>query len=351
MTQASIPRGFDALEAREQILRRAMETQSKYTEAIRSISHLRESFDKSLAPLRDLQRRYGEIMRTQDSYLEKIRESLSSMSTIAYIDPMKDIRVALDRHRNDVRRMSEVAELLKKSRWIAPELQPLSDINAWHKSVINRTQIQIAELLKRPAELEHLMQVAGHPDFLSASDNGVDRSTRVASREPTSADEVDVSTELRELSASIGETRTLQEFLAVLLRYAAKYGSIAGLFALLLFKEVLVSYAANQLPSVDTLLVTTGLTQREGAKEVRKNAQVELTDAQRETLRFVGAPSLDAHISPKQKSKVLARLSFGTPVVVNGKTGDWVFVVYRDPLSKEEVDGWMLARYVQKFDK
>jgi hypothetical protein len=84
---------------------------------------------------------------------------------------------------------------------------------------------------------------------------------------------------------------------------------------------------------------------------VKKNAQVALTDDQRNALRFISAPSLDAHASPKQKSKSLARLPFGTIVAITNKTGDWVHAVYKDPLTGEECDGWLLARYVTKFDK
>ncbi|WP_418303933.1 hypothetical protein [Pandoraea vervacti] len=48
---------------------------------------------------------------------------------------------------------------------------------------------------------------------------------------------------------------------------------------------------------------------------------------------------------------MLSRLPFGTRVVVDQQLGDWVHAVYRDPSSDEAREGWLLVRYVSKFNR
>lgn len=112
-----------------------------------------------------------------------------------------------------------------------------------------------------------------------------------------------------------------------------------------------MNWTAAQLPSFDIVASSAGLTPRAAIKEVQQNARVALTDEQRDALRFVSSPSLDVHLSPKMKSKATARLPFGSLVTVSQRLGDWVYAVYRDPVSREESEGWLLARYVKRFDK
>lgn len=306
-----------------------------------------------MAPAAELQRQFNATMRAQAGYLDQIRASLSYASTLAaaaWSNPMKEVRDVLDMHREEMRRISKFDALFRDFRKVNSEVERLLTVRDWHEEFVLQSQAQIASLLAQPAELDLLVQ-ATTPFDSHAIDDGQGQQTSIESPNGTADNPLTASAALSELSASIGETRTLYELLSVLLGYAARYGSLAGLFALALLREILVNWAASQLPTVDTLLTYTGLSRREATKEVQKTAQTVLTDGQRERLRFVASPSLDAHVSPKLKSRKQARLPFGCIVSVTGKSGDWFYVTYRDPLTKEESEGWLLARYVQRFDK
>ena len=46
-----------------------------------------------------------------------------------------------------------------------------------------------------------------------------------------------------------------------------------------------------------------------------------------------------------------AVVPLGTHIVVDQRIGDWVHAMYRGPLTDEECDGWLLARYVSMFNR
>jgi hypothetical protein len=253
-------------------------------------------------------------------------------------------------HQTDLQKMTAWADSLTRQISLPKEIENLWSSGAQHQRLIDQTQAQIAEFLQKPSSIDFLRKAFDEAKLgETPSESAYEMDSAV--NEGREISDARISKQLNELSASIAQTSTATEFFSVLLHYARAYGIPAGLFLLLLFRDVLVNWTAAQLPPFDTVASSVGLTQRAAIKEAQQNARVSLTDAQRDALRFVSAPSLSVHTTPKMKSKAVAQLPFGTLLTVSQRLGDWVYAVYRDPLTQEESEGWLLARYVKRFDK
>lgn len=68
-----------------------------------------------------------------------------------------------------------------------------------------------------------------------------------------------------------------------------------------------------------------------------------------ETFRFVTAATLTVRVNGKMKSPSIASLRFGQPVEIVRKEGDWTLIRYSDADNEVEIQGWVLSRYLKKF--
>lgn len=66
--------------------------------------------------------------------------------------------------------------------------------------------------------------------------------------------------------------------------------------------------------------------------------------------RFVSAKVIILRQNPKARSPEVGRLTFGKPVKLVKKEKDFALVLWRDQDSGAEIQGWVFARHLRKFD-
>lgn len=326
----AIQRQLEALQAPSLML------QKQFEELMSPALRLREQIEKINKPFSGIQEQIKALSRPFENLATRYSDSVGA--------ELKRLTEVSNQHSAHFREMADFVnsrhiEMLRvvnasdQARLMAQFAEPVMSVRTWmteHSSYTESIRQQIAAITAS-AGLSPAWSIAG--EGLSVENGG----------NPTA--------ELAELSDALGGTRTLAESAEVLLHYASGPASKISAIALNLLWLILLGWFINQLPSAVELEEKFGLTHREAVKAARASPPLDLSQDQREALRFVSAPSLSAHTSPKQKSKVLARLPFGTHVVVDNRVGDWVHAIFRDPLTGEESEGWLLARYVTKFDK
>ena len=68
-----------------------------------------------------------------------------------------------------------------------------------------------------------------------------------------------------------------------------------------------------------------------------------------ENFRFVSTQRLIVRKNGKMNSPSIAVLSFGQPIEVLKKTGNWTLVHYTDSANEVVVQGWVLSRYLKRY--
>jgi hypothetical protein len=320
-----------------------------------SITEAQKRFDQHFGTIAELQRRMNETISATHGPIDRLQKAIeeaasrTSRFTSPIIEQMERFQAFYARHDAEFKRLNVWADSLTQTAF-PKDFDKLRKLGAQHQRLIEQTQERIANYLGSPSSLTYLSAVIDggtwRSEVLSETD-GSDRDT-FKTREFS---DVEVATQLNELSASIAATTTSAELFSILLRYAKSFGIPTGLFLLLLFRDVLVNWTAAQLPSFDSLVTNSALPQRAAIKEVQQNGRIVLTDEQRDALRFISSPTLNVHVSSKMKSMTKGRLPFGTLVTVQQRMGDWMYCVYRDPLTRDEAEGWVLTRYVKRFEK
>jgi hypothetical protein len=66
--------------------------------------------------------------------------------------------------------------------------------------------------------------------------------------------------------------------------------------------------------------------------------------------RFISAKAVNVRLNPKARSPKLAELRFGAVVKVLRKEHDFALIVWKDTDSSAEIQGWVFARYLKKFN-
>ncbi|NIE63124.1 hypothetical protein [Burkholderia sp. Ax-1719] len=310
----AIQRQFEAVTAA------SVQAQKNFEKLIAPMNQLRLQIDQIGGPIAEIQKRMEETKRLYVGYDVSAR----------YVKQIREMADFVNRHHLDAALTSGLSDNIRKMGQLPTTLASLRVFGEEHTRYIERLRVQINNLAVSP-ELARTWSNAT-ADLATASGE-------------------DSNSEINEFSSSLGRTKTLAEAAEVLLHYAAGPATKVAHIAWQLLWTILIGWFINQLPGVAELEEKFGLTHREAVKAVRASPPLDLTEDQRESLRFVCAPILSAHISPKQRSKIRARLSFGTHVVVDQRIGDWVHAIYRDPLTGDEDEGWLLARYVSKFNR
>ncbi|MFM0375175.1 SH3 domain-containing protein [Paraburkholderia aspalathi] len=325
----------------EDLVSPAANFQKQFDQITRPFAQLQKQLGQATSPIAKLQKQLAASNKLYESVGAQFRDSIAAavkpMNSMPrlYIDQINEVANFVNRNHSEMARALELAENFRKQVQLPESLTRLGVLGQEHASYIERMRLQIAD-------------VANHPDLSRIFG---DTFIEPIGPESVPADITSDADALDDLSESLGRTRTIGETAEVLLRYAKRPATVVGRVALNLLWLVMLGWFTNQLPTATDLSQKFGLSHREAVKEMRASPPMELSPFQRESLRFVSAPTLAAHISPKQKSKVLALLPFGTRIAVNGRVGDWVYAIYRDPLTDEESEGWLLARYVSKFNR
>lgn len=90
---------------------------------------------------------------------------------------------------------------------------------------------------------------------------------------------------------------------------------------------------------------------RAAKKEVRQGASAAYSSTDLETFRFVTAKSLSVHQAGRQRSPTTDDIPFGKVVRLLRRDGSWSYVEYAGGATREVQQGWVLSRYLEKFDK
>lgn len=67
------------------------------------------------------------------------------------------------------------------------------------------------------------------------------------------------------------------------------------------------------------------------------------------SFRFVTSQTLSVRVNGRIKSPVIGTLRFAQPIEILKKEGDWTLVHYSDSENQVEIQGWVLSRYLKKF--
>lgn len=90
---------------------------------------------------------------------------------------------------------------------------------------------------------------------------------------------------------------------------------------------------------------------REDAKTIRTTAQKMIVSVEAlSEFRYVAAPILIVRQNPKARSPEISRFPFGTAVKVLEKGKDFYLIEWHSQDDKSEVQGWVFARYLSKFN-
>ncbi|RTZ48042.1 SH3 domain-containing protein [Candidimonas sp. SYP-B2681] len=89
---------------------------------------------------------------------------------------------------------------------------------------------------------------------------------------------------------------------------------------------------------------------QKGTKNIKPfaRAAIEVPELLNE-YRFVSAKVLNVRQNPRGTSPQIARLYFGNPVRIIKKDGDFILVRWTDKESDVEIQGWVFARYLERF--
>lgn len=68
------------------------------------------------------------------------------------------------------------------------------------------------------------------------------------------------------------------------------------------------------------------------------------------SFRFVTSQTLPVRVNGRIKSPIIGTLRFPQPVEILKKEGDWTLIHYSDSENQVELQGWVLSRYLKKFN-
>src|SRR5699024_1549367 len=77
---------------------------------------------------------------------------------------------------------------------------------------------------------------------------------------------------------------------------------------------------------------------------------IDLKNQFHNTLRTVTKDELKVRVSDKMKSNIKYTLKLGDVVKVEHKNRNWTKVVYTNKFTNEKEIGWVLTRYIKRFD-
>lgn len=94
-----------------------------------------------------------------------------------------------------------------------------------------------------------------------------------------------------------------------------------------------------------------GLTIREATKDVKANAAITYSPDDLRQFRFIKRSVLSVRLTSSIQSPKLDELYLGKTVRLLRREGDWSFIEYVDTDTTELKQGWVLSRYLSRFDQ
>lgn len=311
-----------------------------------------------LDPLQQIHRSLQEWQRQQrllesyrvQSYFEDAHKQLKVLQ-----EPAKQIKEALKLlHRNNIQK-----DILENFRTFQKQLSLVENYRVWvdpldkirndlQKSSIQPAFQQIQEQLReaiasRPwqVEIDLQLELLGKQSQIPS-----DKAQENQQINSVINDVVD-----RAISQSNNQ---LESFLAAL---SVEFSNVKDkpsqeIFAKYVYPLILAIIFSIINPASD-YFVKNELTrsERETKKEIKADVASAVNDANKlADFRFISRKSLEIHQNPGVKSPTLSSLKFGQAVVLIEKKGAWSLIIWSDQSNQVSVKGWVLSRYLSKFD-
>lgn len=142
------------------------------------------------------------------------------------------------------------------------------------------------------------------------------------------------------------------DFIDQLLGQVAKLKPAIGALLLYILLPYIISIIANlTTPLYEPLWKDLATASGAGARsEVRETARERFIPGELRTHRFVTAKALAVRQTGRQRSPMIITLRFGKTVKLLSKEKHWSHIEYLDDESNTIQQGWVLSRYLAKFE-
>ena len=215
------------------------------------------------------------------------------------------------------------------------------------------TAKEIAKQLDRANPIFQAMEEAKKAlDRLWPSFKDIDFSQFQADEE----DEQEASKAARDITNTATGEPTLKEAVdQIVAAIEAQHHPAVKVLLWLYFKKVFDILINGAVGAVMSVYITAAMTPTASpqaeTRMVKQVARQVIGSAESlKEYRYVSAKVLIVRQTPRTRSPEVARLSFGKPVRLLKKHKDFALVVWSDNESGAEIQGWVFARYLDKFN-
>lgn len=368
-------------------LRNIRETLERLAKPMKAFEQLQrplrqwEEMQRQLGPLRELDelqrnlapiRQWEEIERRLASHrqLEEIQRRLApagqweEMQKLADLHAQRmmfqnlpDLRIGL--HQNALLDALKGAKIASAAASLVPGMERLSQHREW----FDRLQRQATGGLLISELTQHLERA--NPTLSSLAEaqrilDGVRASFEGRDHSVLEFDDEDAQ-QAENAAKYIAETATSEPtlnatFVQIASHIQAQTNESVQLVLWAYFKKI-VEFTVNAVINAVIAFVITQQMQAastqstpQATKTVKEAARAAVGSAELlSEHRFVSAKSLKVRLNPNARSPKLAELRFGTAVKLLRRERDFALVVWSDTETGAEIQGWVFARYLQKF--
>lgn len=351
-----------------------------------ALQKIQEELERQMLPLRqiqemqDLVKRYSpdyqlkELMQQFEPHrqiremLERsvvpkhIQDFIDSSSVAAQAKRMmeqsfpKDMFANLGLQDDAIRRAAGLDSISSIAKQYEQQLKPFSA----HQEMLEKFQRQVFEGLAAVDWARQLGEVSPALRAMEEAKKSLDRLW------PTFRDidftQVEASEneeqETKQATESICQAATEQESFRkaveqIVLAIQAQKNPTVQLMLWLFFRKVLDWLIAGAIGAVMGYYAPTALGEspQGDKKAVQEQARVAVGSPELlEDYRYVSAKVLIVRQNPRARSPDVGRLTFGKPVRLLKKEKDFALVLWTDRESGTEIQGWVFARYLAKFN-
>jgi PAS domain-containing protein len=302
-----------------------------------------DDLQRNLAPLRQ----WEEMRKLADLHAQQMMlQHLPGLQGGLYQDSLRDA--------------SRAKEISSAATLLDPAIERINQHREWFDRLQRHATggLLVSELAQHveranPA-LTSLTEVQRLLDRLGASFHGQDHSEFELLEEDAQAAEEEAE---RIAEVATTEPTLNSTFVQIAAHIEAQPNESVKLILWAYFQK-LVGYIVN---AVISAAITVVVTQHMGAAPVQSPQQAVKTvkEAARMAVgstemlnehRFISAKVVSIRLNPKARSPKLAELGFGAVVKVLRKDRDFALIVWKDTDSGAEIQGWVFARYLKKFN-
>jgi hypothetical protein len=280
----------------------------------------------------------GDVMPILDVFSNLKKQELESSAK--YKELLKSLNPA-----QEILRSLEATDSLKK---YASEMGRLAPQSEFIKNLIDQSNPWLSTLKEQSSSLSRMF------DAVSSIQSAIDNELR-ANLELTEGDfEANSIFDAAVSSFDSPERIDVEEFVVKLVDAFQASSNIKDrkIFATYIFPIILASFVLVLTPIFDFYIKKMlEEVNKTSSKTVVASAKVLVPDVRvLEGYRYVSASLLQVRGKAKIQSRVIGTLTFGQPIRVVERNKSWALVEWRDSENNVQLQGWVLARYLRKFN-